>query len=220
MYEGTRDIFKLYWTAYGGTGKLLRSPYLHFAALILALTWNTWWAPQCGKDGACSGWWEQNISVLPNLLGFTLGGFAIFIGFGDEKFRGILADPDPKEQKQPVKTEQSQKVEPNPLPNLYVGLCASFVHFILVQAIALLFAIVAKSWWFYAPFMDPIRGWLPVMNTIAGAIGYGLFLYALTCVLAATMHVFRIAKMYARFRSVTATAQTPSQQQSSPKQMQ
>lgn len=214
MYKGTRDIFKLYWTAYGGTKALLRSPYLHLAALILALTWNTWWAPQCGKDGACSGWWEQNISVLPNLLGFTLGGFAIFIGFGDEKFRGILADPEP------VPAGQTPVANPSSLPNLYVGLCASFVHFILVQAVALLFAIVAKSWWFYAPFMDPIRDWLPVMNTIAGAIGYGLFLYALTCVLAATMHVFRIAKMYARFRSVTAVVQPPSQQQSSPKQMQ
>lgn len=191
MYKGTRDIFKLYWTAYGGLWALLRSPYLHLAALVLALTWNTWWAPRCGVSGDCTAWWDQTISVLPNLLGFTLGGFAIFIGFGDEKFRSLLADPDP-----------GQPVDANALPNLYIGLCASFVHFIVVQAIALLYAVVAKSWWFYAPFMDPVRDWLPVMNAIAGGIGYGLFLYALTCVLAATMHVFRIAKMYARFRSV------------------
>lgn len=199
MYKGTRDIFKLYWTAYGGLWAMLRSPYLHLAALVLALTWNTWWAPQCAANGDCVGWWDQNISVLPNLLGFTLGGFAIFIGFGDEKFRGLLADPDPVQPDQPV--------EANALPNLYIGLCASFVHFILVQSIALLYAVVAKSWWFYAPFMDPVRDWLPAMNAIAGGIGYGLFLYALTCVLAATMHVFRIAKMYARFRSVVPSAQ-------------
>lgn len=196
MYKGTRDIFKLYWTAYGGLWAMLRSPYLHLAALVLALTWNTWWAPRCGANGDCIGWWDQNISVLPNLLGFTLGGFAIFIGFGDEKFRGLLADPDP-----------SQPAEESALPNLYIGLCASFVHFILVQAIALLYAVVAKSWWFYAPFMDPVRDCLPAMNAIAGGIGYGLFLYALTCVLAATMHVFRIAKMYARFRSVVPSGQ-------------
>lgn len=201
MYKGTRDIFKLYWTAYGGLWAMLRSPYLHLAALVLALTWNTWWAPRCGVNGDCMGWWDQNISVLPNLLGFTLGGFAIFIGFGDEKFRGLLADPDP-----------SQPVEANALPNLYIGLCASFVHFILIQAIALLYAVVAKSWWFYAPFMDPVRDWLPAMNAIAGGIGYGLFLYALTCVLAATMHVFRIAKMYARFRSVVPSGQADSVQ--------
>ena len=193
---------------------MLRSPYLHLAGLILALTWNTWWAPQCGKDGACVGWWDQNISVLPNLLGFTLGGFAIFIGFGDEKFRAILADPEPEQPGKPA-TDNS-----NTLSNLYIGLCASFVHFILVQAIALLFAIVAKSWWFYTPYMDSFRGWLPALNAVGGAIGYGLFLYALTCVLAATMHVFRIAKMYARFRSVVSSAQPVAQQQSPPKQMQ
>lgn len=207
MYKGTLDIFKLYWTAYGGLWAMLRSPYLHVAALVLALTWNTWWAPQCSTNGDCVAWWDQNISVLPNLLGFSLGGFAIFIGFGDEKFRGLLADPDPVQPGQPA--------EANALPNLYIGLCASFVHFILVQAIALLYAVVAKSWWFYAPFMEPVREWLPAMNAIAGGIGYGLFLYALTCVLAATMHVFRIAKMYARFRSVLPS-ELPAEAQSAP----
>lgn len=189
MYSGARSIFKVYWKAYGGLGALLCSPYLHLAAIVLALTWNTWWAPQCAAGGPCVAWWDQSLSVLPNLLGFTLGGFAIFIGFGDEKFRGALADP-----------SHTKDDEASNLPTMYVELCASFVHFILVQAIALLVAVVAKSWWFYTPFVDPIRDWLPLLNGLAGFIGYGAFLYALTCVIAATMHVFRIANMYARFR--------------------
>jgi hypothetical protein len=70
------------------------------------------------------------------------------------------------------------------------------VHFITVQVLALIIAVAVKSWWFYAAWMDPVRDVLPWMNGLAGAFGYGLFLYALTSVLAATMHVFRIATMY------------------------
>ena len=171
MYKGVRQIFGRYWVAYGGSRALIRSPYFHAALVLLAVTFQSWMKPE---------WWTEVISVLPNLLGFTLGGFAIFIGFGDERFRALLAAPedDPKQ------------------PTVYVSLCATFVHFILIQVLALSYAIVAKSWWFHCSWLDPIREYLPLLNGIAGAIGYGLFLYALTSVLAATMHVLRIASMY------------------------
>lgn len=173
QYKGVASIFKTYWAAYGGLGALLCSPYIHVALLLLALTTPTWSAPQ---------WWDQSLAVLPNLLGFTLGGFAIFIGFGDEKFRALLAEDDGE----PV--------------NAYVALCSTFVHFILVQLAALVAAVLAKAWWFYAPWMDYFGQALPVLNAIGWAVGYGLFLYALISVLAATMHIFRIASMYAEFQ--------------------
>ncbi|MDX9844463.1 MAG: hypothetical protein RBT42_11975 [Aquabacterium sp.] len=188
QYKGVASIFKAYWTTYGGLSALLCSPYLHFAVLLLALTPRAWTGWGC--DGLeCTQWWEQSISVLPNLLGFTLGGFAIFIGFGDEKFRALLAEDD----------EHSSV-------NAYVALCSTFVHFILIQALALIVAIVAKSWWFYTPLLDSIRSWLPFLNGVGGAFGYGLFLYAITSVLAATMHIFRIAKMYALFQAQSQKA--------------
>ncbi len=186
QYKGVFEVFNSYWSAYGGLWALLCSPYLHVAAVLLGLTAQFWMAPRCDVAGQCAGWWEQSIAVLPNLLGFTLGGFAIFIGFGDEKFRSLLAEPDPDDK-----------------PNAYVGLCATFVHFILIQAFALLAAIAAKGLWFYAPWAAPIRDALPWMNAVGGALGYGLFLYALTSILAATMHVFRIARMYAVFQGIT-----------------
>jgi len=173
QYKGVASIFKTYWAAYGGLGALLCSPYLHAALLLLALTTPTWSTPQ---------WWDQSLTVLPNLLGFTLGGFAIFIGFGDEKFRALLAEDDGE----PV--------------NAYVALCSTFVHFILVQLAALVAAVLAKAWWFYAPWMGIFEHALPVLTAIGWAVGYGLFLYALTSVLAATMHIFRIASMYAEFQ--------------------
>ena len=160
---------------------MLRSPYFHAALLLLVLTFNTWFE----KD-----WWTDVISALPNLLGFTLGGFAIFIGFGDERFRQMLADPE---------TDN----EGNEVPTIYVSLCATFVHFIVIQLSALVYALVAKSWWFYFPWPSYIADFIPLFRGVAWAIGYGLFLYALTSVVAATVHVFRIANMYEKYQRST-----------------
>ena len=192
MYRDIADIFGQYWRAYGKLKALVCSFYLHIAVLLLALTANTWITPLCATGASCTAWWDQSLSVLPNILGFTLGGFAIFIGFGDEKFRALLAEPEPQ-------PEPTTKIE---LQTVYVELCATFVHFILIQIIALIVAVIAKAWWFYAAWMDPVREYLPWLNGIGGALGYGLFLYALMSVIAATMHVFRIAGLYAMHQKV------------------
>lgn len=172
MYAGVFEILSRYWRAYGGAKALIRSPYLHLSFLLLALTYKFWSLPS---------WWDQVISVVPNLLGFTLGGFALFLGFGDEKFRALLAEPDDDD---PASS------------SLYVTLCSTFVHFIVVQTVALLAALLARSWWFYYPWPEEIRSWIPLMNVVGGAFGYGFFLYAFTSVIAATLHVFRIATFY------------------------
>lgn len=182
MYKGVSRIFGVYWKAYGGWHALVRSPYFHVAFLLLLVTPNTWLA----KD-----WWADVISALPNLLGFTLGGFAIFIGFGDERFRQLLADPEMDD-------------EGNERPTIYVSLCATFVHFIIIQLAALIYAVIAKAWWFYVPWPACIAEIIPVVRSVLWACGYGLFLYALTSVLAATMHVFRIANMYEKYQRSTA----------------
>lgn len=172
MYKGVAGIFVRYWRAYGGAKALVSSPYFHVALLLTAITWGYWSKPL---------WWDQVIGVLPNLLGFTLGGFAVFLGFGDEKFRALLAGADEDE---PDK------------PSLYVSLCATFVHFIIIQILALLYAILSKSWWFFYEWPAPIRALIPCLNMLGGAIGYSLFLYSVTSILAATMHMFRIATWY------------------------
>jgi hypothetical protein len=179
MYTGVLNIFRTYWSAYGGWVALLKSLYLHVALVLLMLTFHTWMQKE---------WWNDVISILPNLLGFTLGGFAIFIGFGDERFRELLANPDTDED---GKEDQS---------TIYVSLCATFVHFILIQLLALIYAILAKSMWFYFEWPSSIAEILPYLTLFTWAIGYGLFLYALTSMMAATMHVLRIAQMYEQYR--------------------
>lgn len=172
MQEDAAKIYRQYWRAYGGRQALLRSPYLRVALVVLVLTVPFW---------ARGEWWEQVIAVIPSLLGFTLGGFAMFLGFGDEKFRALLAEPD----------------EDDPdAPSLFVGLCATFVHFILVQGLALGFAVVAKAWAFTVAWPTPLDIVVACLSFLGSAIGYGLFLYAVASMMAATMYVFRVATWY------------------------
>ncbi|NUZ06724.1 hypothetical protein HQN59_13225 [Schlegelella sp. ID0723] len=172
MYRDVRENFAVYWHAYGGVRALVRSPYLHLALVLTAFAYPYWSAPL---------WWDTVISVLPNLLGFTLGGFAMFMGFGDEQFKRTLVATDPDAPDEPT---------------LFVVVCGAFVHFIVMQCAALLAALLAKAWWVYVPWPEPIARALPWLNLLGGCVGFGLFLYALTSTLAATMHVFRMATVY------------------------
>src|SRR5687768_6239160 len=73
-----------YWSAYGGRAALFRSPFFHvavavgFLCLPLVINWGDW----AGKI----------LGVVPNLLGFSLSGFAILLALGTEKFQRILAN--------------------------------------------------------------------------------------------------------------------------------
>lgn len=170
MYEGVRKIYARYWRAYGGWGALWKSAYLHVALFALVLMLPFWLREP---------WWEQPISVIPSLIGFTLGGLALFMGFGDDGFRKMLAQQD----------------DPNS-PSSFMVISASFVHFIVVQIIALFAALLAKAWTFYYPWPEELRPLITVGRWVWGALGYGLFLYALTSALAATMSIFRIGSWY------------------------
>ena len=185
MYGGVFSIYARYWRAYGGTSALVRSFYLHATIAITLICANAWMT---------AGWWDQVTSVLPNVLGFTLGGFAIFISFGDEKFRQLLAEPEGG-----IDDET---------PTAYVKLCSTFVHFILVQIAALLFAILAKALYFPWPSAPAcFQAALPWVYGVTGFFGYALFIYSLTSALAATMHVFRIASMYESFQRSNRSAE-------------
>lgn len=185
MQKDVTAIYRRYWLAYGGRSALLCSPYLHGALVLLVLTIPFW---------ARSPWWGQVIAAIPTLLGFTLGGFAVFLSFGDAKFRALLAEPDEE--------------EPD-APSLYVSLCATFVHFILVQCLAMSVALIAQAWSFQVTWPFPLNALAWCLSMAVGALGYGLFLYTITLVLAATMHVFRVATWYEEHRRSELQDQEP-----------
>lgn len=178
MYKGVFRIFGRYWSAYGGISAFIKSPYLHMALVLLALTYKTW---------TQVNWWDISIAVLPNLLGFTLGGFAVFLAFGDDKFRELLIQNDEDESEDDGAVSGS---------SLYVELCATFVHFILVQISAFLTAIVAKSLNFPYEWCPCFKEFANNLTIAFWGLGFLLFLYSMTSIIAATMHLFRTATWY------------------------
>ena len=122
-YEGVFGIFSQYWRAYGGWKELVRSFYLHLAILGSIACYPIW----ANKIDAC--WYDIPLSVIPNLLGFTLGGYAILLAFGSEKFLENIAGP-----------------EADGSPSPYMEVNAAFIHFLIIQALSLFISLLGKAW--------------------------------------------------------------------------
>lgn len=191
MYKGVFDIFGRYWGAYGGWRALFSSPYFHFAVVVLIPTAPFWlWSP----------WFDQVISVVPSLLGFSLGGFAMFLSFGDERFKALIASKG-------AKTSVS----------MYMSICSAFVHFIIVQIFSLVFAVAFKALAFDLPASYCFANYLVYGGYFFSLIGYLLFLYSITSMAAATMAVFRLSSIYAVFIEKKYLESVESDEQSKPK---
>lgn len=174
MYSGVAEIFGRYWRSYGGAKALFGSAYLHISFLLTLIAYPVWSKPD---------WWQHVLSILPNLLGFTIGGFTIFLGIGSERFRSTLADSSDG-------------------PSIMMQISASYVHFIVIQTIALISALMAQATAIPTPdFLwslvlglgfDPGK-FFTVLRTLGWGFCYLMFLYAISLVLAACMAVFRTA---------------------------
>lgn len=160
--NSNKKLFSLYWQCYGGWKALFKSYYLYLA-LFFSLGLMSLW---CTKS-----WWEDAMSIVPNTLGFALGGYAILLAFGDEKFRSLISGSEKGTEYETVKT----KVSPFLLVN------ASFVHFILMLILSLLTALISKAF----PELMILR-----------FIGFTVFIYSLLLAIATTLSVFRMAYWY------------------------
>lgn len=169
-YKGFAEIISRYWRAYGGAPGVIFSPYAHLAILLTAILWPLW---------ARGAWWETALTVVPSVLGFTLAGFTIWLGFGDERFQRLMASKRPGKSTSP-----------------YIGVSAAFVHFIIVQFLAVIAAVVAKATAFDLEAGSYFRGLMDLVAPFGHFIGFLLFSYALMTALAATLGVFRVASMF------------------------
>ncbi|WP_421276447.1 hypothetical protein [Aeromonas veronii] len=177
QYKGAFKLFKRYWAAYGGLKAIALSPYFHLSLLITVISHGSWVNPN---------WVDIPISVLPNVIGFSLGGYAIWLALGDEKFRYTISG-------------KSKDGSDSP----FIKVNATFVHFIILQITSLLFALIVKSKPLYNSPLDwqhlvlSIAPWLydfsNIAHIVASFVGYLLFIYAILSALAATMAIFRIA---------------------------
>jgi len=166
------EIAQLAWRNMGGSRELLKSFDFRVACLVTLL---------CAPAWIGSGWWDDAISVIPSLLGFTLGGFAIFLGFGSDQFKEMIADEDE------VKSE-------------YLSVSSAFLFIVAVQVAALLYAIVAKALWVPTPeALQFLMFFLPVLNPIAWMVGYFLYVFGVVLSLRAAIRIFRVSRWYNSF---------------------
>jgi hypothetical protein len=171
--QGPAVIFARYWNSYGGMKALITSPYLHISVALLAVTSHYW---MFGK------WWEQPLAIMPNLLGFSLGGLAIFVGFSEKEFQSLLAT-----------TKRGEK------SSMLLGVCSKYIHFIVVQVLALFAGIIGNSFDFSYPWPAGIASVVSGLTIFCSGIGYLLFLYAIASMLAAAMSLFRVISWYQVF---------------------
>ena len=177
QYAGVRKLFARYWIAYGGVSAILGSPYMHVSLFITLISSGIWLK---------SDWVATPISILPSIIGFSLGGYAIWLALGDDKFRISISG----------KTKSGGE-------SPFITVNATFVHFIILQILALISALIAKaqpiynSPLFIQNFLLDIAPWLYdvsiIISYLGGFLGYFLFIYAIFSALAATMAIFRIA---------------------------
>lgn len=175
------DLVRRYWQAYGGFQAVLLSRYFH-ASLIITIMLAPLWIK--------SGWWDLVLAIIPAGIGFSLAGYAALLAVGDEKFRSLIAGNEPD--------DEDDKVSP------FLSINATFVHFIIVQFISLVIALVAKAWApirLYAPvrsfLLDVFPDFLSIaILNIGSALGFLIFIYSISTGVAATFALFRVATWY------------------------
>ncbi len=172
-----------YYRRYGGLWAVVVSPYTLGAGFITAACWGSWRA---------SSWPEGPIAVLPALLGFSLAAYALLLAFGDERFRAFLAE----EQFD----DGGMKV---PNDNVLLGMSAIFLHFIIVQALALLLAIVANAHPLtaYGGVVATTNVWFHWGRNAFACFGYFLFLLSLATAVAAALNIYHATRLYVLFKA-------------------
>ena len=104
-----------YWALYGGWRGFLSSPPVHLSIVFGVVLFF-----RASKKFDIS---SAAISIVPSLVGFTVGAFAIILAFSSSKLFVTL-------------TEEGSET------SLFMKTVANFVHFIVVQVAALLMSVI------------------------------------------------------------------------------
>ena len=184
-YKAVGRVIRRYWRNYGGFSALFSSPYFYFSVVFGVLFF-----PYDFDKG--NEWWQIAMDILPNVVGFSLGGYAIFLAFGDEKFKRLIA----------VKDEDAVDVgKSNEKPSPYLSFSVAFLHFTLMQLFALFLALAGNSLTLVpGKYADLGIPWVEVVSDVAsyafGLLAYTVFVYALSLAVAATFSIYRLVYLY------------------------
>lgn len=163
-----------YFRAYGGWSAIFRSPLFLVAVGVTALGYGNW----LDSDK----WAGTSQSLIPNLLGFSLGTYAILFSLMTGRLKRAL---------RAVKNDQDV--------TFLDEINATFFHFILVQVAALIWAFLYQGTALYdltqaiRPHWPCIASVFSTMKALGGGIGFVLLIYSITLIVGAALAVYRLA---------------------------
>lgn len=166
QYKDIGRTIRGYFDVYGGWRTICSSPYWHISFLLTVCSYKQWTGDK---------WHETVTGVMPNLLGFTLAGYAVILSFGDEKFRVLI----------------SQKGTYKHSP--FLGYSTTFLHFVIIQSISLIFAILYKS-------IDGFEISCIVRYGLS-LIGYWMFMYSLCFAVASGLAIYKLGRAFEKVKS-------------------
>ena len=116
--EALKDELAGYWQVYGGFKSLIVSPWLWLAVAVTFFCW---------PFSSQGGWIGAAFSILPSLLGLSIGAMAITLAFPTTSIFNLLAENGREN-------------------SYYLDVASKFLHFVLVQVTALLFCFFASAY--------------------------------------------------------------------------
>lgn len=160
-YEYIQREFSDYIEYFGSLKDIIYTPYFHLAIFFSTVSVFLSENP--------SEWLRYAIEVVPSLLGFSLGGYAILISFGDQDFRKYLA---------------TKKVNGNN-NSIFLILNGTFLHFIIMQVSALTISTLFLV--------------LDIKKPILNFMGCTFFYYTLIFCVAVAFEIKTLSKWYKKF---------------------
>ena len=171
---------KKYFDIYGGFYAVFTSIYF-WSAFIINIFMITSWTSLC---------WIQNVkSIIPSIVGFSLGAYAILAGFGTDHFQKFISLKDLDKEGISKDEEKIFKIA----NTMYTHINTTFIHYILVQMLSLLLAVLCDSL-----FSDKMN----FLEILVSFIGNLMFIYSLTLSLAAVFVIFDVANLYQEFNNI------------------
>lgn len=154
---------------------VLTSPLFQIAILITGLSYSRWWV---NPD-----WIEDVNTLIPNLLGFSLGTYGIIFGIISGNLKRAMREVTSKHD-----VSYLEKVN------------ATFLHFIFVQVLALIWMILYRGTWasdlIYAlrELAYPVSSGVHTVLSKAGSFfGHFLLVYSILLMIGAAVAVYRLA---------------------------
>ncbi|MDU0310267.1 hypothetical protein [Rhizobium sp. 10PS4] len=176
QYVAFGKALKGYYVAYGGVTSVITSPIFGLSLAITLLSYENWQKAQ---------WVAQAQSILPNMLGFSLGTYSVLLSLLSEKLRVALAT-----------------VGNGPKASYLSMMNATFFHFIFVQIIALLWSFLYQGSWAVDLFYSLDQSWFPgayryffIAMASGSFIGHLLLVYSLALTISAALAMYRVASL-------------------------